>query len=264
MMWMNTLALLILGGAPGLEIVEPRATYGHLGAVRPKEGILPGDIAYFTFQIKGLKFDDAGLAKYSVAIEVKDEKGNLFYEQKPFNSIAQNLFGGDSLPVSAHVVIPAETPPGNLSWKVTVTDRVANKSVEQKGAGKVLPAALGLVRVGTFADPEDRVPTPPVGVVGSTIYLSFAAVGFGRDKKSGTPDLHVEMRILDEKKQPTMAKPLTGRVNEDIGATTRIVPLQFPLTLNRPGAFTVELSLRCAHSNETARITLPVRVLPME
>src|SRR3954468_9123689 len=100
-------SLSLTGQTPALEIADPRPTYGHLGAIRPKgAGMLPGDIAHFTFGIKHLKLDDNGLAKYSVAIEVRDAKGKVFYEQKPFNTIAQNVFGGDTIPNSASVSIP--------------------------------------------------------------------------------------------------------------------------------------------------------------
>src|SRR5262249_2475419 len=78
-----------------LELANLRGTYGHLGAVRPKgPGILPGDVAHFTFDIKNLKLDENGRALYSVAIEVRDDKGQLFFEQKPLNAVAQNFFGG--------------------------------------------------------------------------------------------------------------------------------------------------------------------------
>ena len=40
------------GGDGKLEIVNPRATYGHLGAVRPKgKGILPGVLAHKNVEI---------------------------------------------------------------------------------------------------------------------------------------------------------------------------------------------------------------------
>src|SRR3954452_13475967 len=122
------------GQGPALGIWEPRGAFGDLGATRPKSGgILPGDIAHFTFGIKNLKLDEQGIAKYSVAIEVRDAKGKLFYEQKPFNTIAQNVFGGDTIPNSASVSIPLTQPPSDLTWKLTVKDRNTDKSVELKG-----------------------------------------------------------------------------------------------------------------------------------
>ncbi len=252
------------GGAGALEIVEPRATYGHLGAVRPKDGMLPGDVAFFTFGVKNLKLDDKGQAKYSLAIEVRDANGELFFEQKPYNLVSQNFLGGDTIPCSAHIEVPLDAKPGALHWKVTVEDRETKKTVVSEGKGKILPAGFGIVRVGTFADPEGKVPVAPVGVVGETLYVSFGAVGFKRDEKSKQPDLVVEMRVRDSKGALTFAKPLSGKVNENVPADTRVVPLQFGVTLNRPGTYTVELTARCVLCDATTTVTLPVRVLPME
>ena len=88
-----TAALTLAQGDGGkLEITNVRPTYGHLGAVRPKgEGILPGDVASFTFDIKNLKHDPTGKAQYSVAIEIRDGDGEIVYQQQPQNAIAQNF-----------------------------------------------------------------------------------------------------------------------------------------------------------------------------
>src|SRR5262249_23487318 len=158
---------------------------------------------------------------------VRDDKGQLFFEQKPLNAVAQNFFGGNALPCSAHLDVPLDTPAGTYHWKVTVHDRLADKRVTADGTGKVLPPAFGLARVGTFADPQAKVPVPPVGVEGGSLYLNFAAVGFGRDAKTKKPDVWVELRVLDDKGKPTFAKPLTGEVKEGIGEGVRLVPMQF-------------------------------------
>jgi hypothetical protein len=250
---------------PALEIADLRPTYGHLGAPRPKGGgILPGDVAHFTFGIKNLKLDASGLAKYSVAIEVRDASGKLVYEQKPFNTIAQNVFGGDTIPNSASVSIPLTQPAGELNWKLTVKDRATDKSVELKGAGKVLPADFGLVQVGTFADAESRVPVAPVGVVGGTLYLNFSAVGFGRNAKDKKPDLNVDVKVLDEAGKAARPTLLSTKISEDIPDDAKLIPLHLALTLNRPGRYTVEITARCASQNKTANVSLPIRILAMD
>ena len=246
MLHLMLLGLLLPAGADtGPEIADMHGTYGHLGAVRPKgQGMLPGDVAAFTFSIKNLTFDKNGKAAYSVAIEVRDAKGKLLYEQKPFNSVAQSLFGGTSLPCSAQIAVPLDAEAGPVSWKVTVRDRTTDKSAETKGEGNILAPKFGIIRVGTFADPEAKVSAAPLGVVGSTLYLDFAAAHFARDAMK-KPDVKVEMRILDDKGQPTTAEPMAGRVHDDIPDDARMVPMQFALTLTRPGDFTVELTANC-------------------
>jgi hypothetical protein len=260
----SCVALCFAGPADALEIVEPRGTYGHLGAVRPKDGILPGDVAFFTFGVKNLQFDDKGQAKYSIGIEVRDANGELFFEQKPYNVVSQNYLGGSVIPCSAHIEIPLDAKPGALHWKVTVEDRESKKTAVLEGKGKILPAGFGIVRVGTFADPEGKVPVAPVGVVGETLFINFGAVGFMRSDKTKQPDLVVELRVRDEKGALTFAKPLSGQVNDKVPASTRVLPMQFGVTLNRPGRYTVELTSRCNLCNATTSVTLPIRVLPME
>ncbi|MCI0684748.1 MAG: hypothetical protein L0Y71_21840, partial [Gemmataceae bacterium] len=222
----------LLGAGAGqegkLEISNPRGTYGHLGAVRPKsKGILPGDVAHFTFDINNLKHDAKGQASYSIAIEVRDGDGEIFYKQAPHNSVAQNFFGGASLPCSAHVEVPLTAKPGMYSWTVTIEDRLSKQSTSLKGQGQVLAPDFGLIRIGTYADADGKVPAPPVGVVGSTLYVNFAAVNFGRNKKDKQPDLKVEMSILDENGKATFTQPISGRVNKDIPEALKILPLQY-------------------------------------
>jgi hypothetical protein len=248
-----------------LEIANPRATYGYLGTARPKgAGILPGDIAYFSFDIKNLKHDAGGKASFSVAIEVRNSKGELAYQQEPHNAVAQNFLGGNSHPASAQLDIPLHAEPGEHSWKVTVYDRLADTSAVIAGKGTVLKPDFGIIRVGTFADAQGRTPVPPVGVVGGTCYVSFAAVGFGRSKESQQPDLTVKMRILDESGKATIAQPLSGHVKSDIAADAQIIPLQFAVAMNRAGNYTVELTARCAMSAKTSTVTFPLRVLANE
>jgi hypothetical protein len=258
------IAALALGaGQEGdLQIVNPRPTYGYLGAPRPKgTGILPGDVAHFTFGIKGLKFDDQGKAAYSIAIEIKDDAGHVVFEQKPYNAVAQNFFGGDTLPCAAQVEVPLSLKPGAVHWTITVADRTAGRKVELKGEGKVLPADFGIVRVGTFADPEGHTPVPAVGVVGGTMYVGFSAVGFGRTKDGQQPDLHVAMRVLDITGQPTSKAKIEGDVKANVPDDLRFIPMHFGLTLTRPGQFIVELTANDRTGGKTATVSLPLRVV---
>jgi hypothetical protein len=259
--------LLCLSAAQGdaLEIANHRRTYGHLGALKPKEaGALPGDTAYFTFEIKNLKLDAFGKASYSIAIEIRDEAGKIFYQQRPYNSVAQNFLGGNSLPCSAHIEIPLDTKPGPVEWKVTVVDRTTKKSVSVAGKGKILPADFGIVQVGLFADAEMRVPMSAVAVVGDSAYVKFAAVGFARDKDKKQPNVEVSMRVLDDKGQPTMAKPIVGKIDSNVDPKEQFLPVQFGLTMNRAGRFTIELTAEDKISGKRSQIRYGMRVLPLE
>jgi hypothetical protein len=256
--------LLTLGLAAGegeLKIANPHATYGYLGATRPRQGILAGDVAYFTFDVKNLKLDKHGQASYSLLVEVFDAKGRKAFRIGPRNATAVNCLGGHSLPCSAQMVIPLGTEPGIYTMRVKIHDRLADRGVVFETKGKVLPPDFGLVRVGTFADRAGQVPIAPVGVPGQAVYVNFSAVGFGRDKDSKLPDIKVALRVLDEKGASTGAVPLTGRAHEGIAEAAPLVGMQLGLTLNRVGRFTLELSATDQIDGKTARVTFPLRVV---
>jgi hypothetical protein len=184
----------------------------------------------------------------------------LIHRQNPHNATAQSFLGGNLLPCSSSVQIPLDAKPGSWKWKVTVQDRTAKTSATLEGKGKILPADFGIIHVGTFADREGKAPVPPVGVVGSTLYVRFAAVGFSRNAKKD-PDLKASLRVLDAEGKPTMPHPLKGQVDMDVPESVKILPMQFAITLNRVGTYTVEITTSCAHSNKTATASFPLRVL---
>ncbi len=258
-----SLGLVVGDGEATLEIVKPRPTYGYLGPTYPKEkGRLPGDIAHFSFHIKNLKLDKDGRAFYSFRVEVLDPMGQLIYKEGPTNSIAQNCLGGNLLPCHAHLEIPLDSEPGIYTLRIFVQDRMTKKSVKLESKGKVLKPEFGLVQVGTYADREGKVPTSSVGVLGQTKYVNFSAVNFARDEKTKQPNLEVSLRILDDKGQPTEAAPLVGKANKDVMEAFKLLPMQFGLTLNRVGQFTVELTGTDHITGKTTRVRLPLRVVP--
>ncbi|MCI0464462.1 MAG: hypothetical protein L0Z62_46610 [Gemmataceae bacterium] len=267
-MWTVLACLLTVGAGPAggkLEILNPRATYGPLGALRPKGvGVLPGDVVDFRFDVKGMKFDPKGRASYSLLVEVLDTADQPLFRLGPINSVAQNFLGGDLMPCHASLEVPLDMAKGVCCLRVTVTDRATNRKGVFETHGKVLPADFGLVRVGTFADREGKVPTPPVGVVGESLYVNFSAVGFARAKDKKEPQIDVALRVLDDKGKPTMATPLSGQAGSDHPLELKLVPMQFGLTLNRAGRFTVELSATDRISGKRSQVTFPLRVLDLE
>lgn len=264
-MW-TTLACLLLSGAtpaqaPKLEIVNERATYGHLGAAVPKgNGRLAGDVGTFAFDIKNLSSDKNGRAAYSITVTVTDGRGNIVYREGPTNSVAQNCLGGNILPCAARMEIPLDTPAGDYGIKVEVEDRTNGSKAVFMGKGTVRQPDFGIVRVGTYADPALMHAVSPLGGVGETLYLGFSTVNFARDKKSGQPDVAVSLKVLDDKGQATVA-PLTGEVKSEVPAELKVLPLRFGLTLNRPGTFTLELTATDRVAGKTDVIRLPIQAV---
>jgi hypothetical protein len=261
-MWTTMAFVTFLVLAPGqagqLTLANPRMTYGILGPTRTDNKFLPGDSLVLAFDIQGIKTDSAGKVAYGIGLEVTDAAGKSVFKQAPRDREANNSLGGNSLPGFASVQIGTEQPAGSYVLKVTVTDRSTKASQTLTHPYQVLPKGFGLVRLYASQDPQGRYPAPFVGD-GEELWISFSAVGFGRDA-NGQPNLNVSLRLIDENGQPTLAQPYTGEVNKDVPANALEIPMQFLLELNRSGKFTIEIKATDNVAKKTAALSVPLNV----
>jgi hypothetical protein len=240
----SALALLaVLGAAPAqadqLVLSDARITAGILGPTRPRTRFLPGDSLFISFEIDGITIDDAGKARYSTSMEITDSKGKAVFRGRTRDLEALAMLGGARLSAYAQVDIGLDQPPGEYAVKVTVTDLASKKSQTLRQKFEVLPRGFGVIRPTITCDPEGQIPAG-VFIPGQSLWLNFAVVGFGRDDKQ-QPHVTFEMRILDEKGRPTVARPFTGKIQEGVPANATALPAQFLVALNRAGQFTFEM-----------------------
>jgi hypothetical protein len=263
-MWMSVVAITLMGlnaGQPGkLAVSNDRLTYGHLGPVRDVAKYLPGDAIHLIFEVNGMTFDDKGKASYSIGLEIIDGQGTELLKQKPRQATALNYLGGTTLPCAANMSVPLQSAPGMYTFRVTVTDNATKKSAVVQRKIEVLPKQLGLILVGTSADREATIPWSPVGVVGDSIYLNFTAVGFARNPKTKQPQLKVVMRVLDEKGNAVSGAKMQGEASSDVPVDLEAVPMQFGITLNRAGRFTLEVTATDVLAGKSTTVLFPVRV----
>ena len=150
-----------------LEIMNIRETYGTLGPMRPEGGkLLPSDVFHVAFDIQNVQLSETGEALYSMAMEVTDSNNKVHFKQQPVDLTALNMFGGRTLPATAHVVIGQDQSPGRYTLKVTVTDRASNKNKSFTRPLEVAAHGFGLVRLNITADANQLVPAPAIAVPG--------------------------------------------------------------------------------------------------
>jgi len=244
--------------ADELTLSEARPTHGILGPTRTDKRVLPGDSVFVAFNIEGLKVDAMGKMRYSTDIEVTDGAGKKIFGQKGKPQEVINSLGGNQVPAHAQLDIGLNQPPGEYTVTVTVNDLAGGKSKSVSHKCTVQPKAFSLVRVTTSGDPQGVVPSGLLGP-GQSLYVNAFAVDFARDA-SKQPKLAFECRILDEAGKPTLPAPLMGTIEKDVAADAKAVPLQFLVSLNRPGKFTIELKATDKVSGKTDTRTFPITV----
>jgi hypothetical protein len=257
------------GQGTGMNLSNPRITYGELGSTRPDNKLLPGDIFFLSFDIEGIKVSEAGRVKYGMAMEVTDATGKSVFKQPPVERDDFMPLGGTKLPARAFVFIGPEQPAGTYSCKVTVTDQSnkdapISKSIEQKF--EVQPRGFGIVQLYAAADADGKIPAPLVGVAGQALFVHFAVTDFTRDDKTKQPNLTIEMVVYDKDKQPTLAKPTVKQVPDEadgkVDEKATGVPMRFLVPLNREGGFLIQLKATDNNSKKTTIVYLPLRVFP--
>jgi hypothetical protein len=260
-MWTTLVSLaalsLTVGQADGLNLTNVRNTYGVSGPTRADSKILPGDTVCLSFDIEGMQIDAKGKVKYSIGMEVANEKGKVLFRQLPSDLEADVAAGSKTVPACAKIQVGTHQPPGDYTLKVTVTDRAAGASREISRTYQLLPKGFGLVQLTTTADRHGATPVAAL-TKGKPAWINFAAVGFGRDKDKGQPHVHVVMKVLDEEKQPVLREPASGAINKDVPAEENALSMQFELRLHRTGKFTVELKATDKITGEEAVLTFPI------
>lgn len=261
-----TIATLIALSLPaqgaGISLSNTRITYGELGATRPDNKFLPGDIFFVSFDIDGVAIDADGKVKYSMGMEVFDAKGASIFKQAPVDREDFVPLGGNKLPARAFISVGVDQEAGMYTCKVTVTDKGAKgeaKVLEQKF--EVLKKDFGIVQLFTSADSEGKFPSSTTGLVGQSIFVQFAVVGFDREAVRKQPKIEIEMTVYDADKKPTLAKPTSVVIDKDVPEKDIGIPLRFTLPMNRAGGYLVELKATDTITKKTTKIYLPVRVI---
>jgi len=263
---LTTLALVgVMTLAPaqgGLALENVRITYGELGAPRPDNSLLPGDIFFLAFDIKNITVDPTGKVQYSMSMEVTNAAGAKVFEQKPVDRNDFLPLGGNKLPARAYVTVPLDQEPGTYSCKLVVIDKAnkAEQSITQKFIVK--QKQFGIVSLYTSSDAKGELPAPPYGMTGQSVWVHFVVVLFDRDKTKKQPSLSVEMSTLSADGMPTVPKPTILEISSEVDEKDTGIPLRFLLPLNRPGKFTVQLKVTDKLTNKTSSVQLPIEVVP--
>jgi hypothetical protein len=254
---LSALALVCLlpAVAHPLELKNVRATYGPLGAVRTDNKFLPGDYLFMMYDIDDVALDDkTGRAKYKTVLELFDSKGKSVFSKETPNEV-EPMLGGRVLPGDLNVIMGRDQAAGKYQVKLTVTDRVSKVTKSFTYDFEILPKSFGMVGVVAHS----------VGLPGQNYVAMFNLAELGLDGKK-QPNVEVTMRIVEDGSKKAIMRPMTSVLPRDLPEDidlqkSNFVPMQFPIYLNRPGRFTLEIDANDKVSKKQATLRLPLTVV---
>jgi hypothetical protein len=208
----------------------------------------------------GLTIDSEGIAKYSMAMEVTNPAGRVILEQKPTARVEFAPLRGNRLPGRAYVIVGLDETPGVYSCKLSVTDTVTKLTANLAVKFEVLKKEFAIVAVFTSHDQKGEISAPTTGQVGDTRWIQFTVASFERDPKTKQPNVYIEFQFFDEKGKALLVNEKNELVPRKHEQDEKSLPpvkdgdgaftLQFPVFLNRPGKFLVEMT---AHDKVTGK-----------
>jgi hypothetical protein len=245
-----------------INLTNVRSTYGELGGPRPLAPFTPGDVMFIGFDIEGITNDEQGRVQYSMGMELFDAAGASKYKNEPTNKIDFVPLGGNKIPGRAYTTIGLDQAAGDYMLKVTVTDLAtkATKTLEQKFT--VAPKDFAIVAVYTTIDERGQIPVPTTGIVGQAMFVQLGIVGFTRAADKKAPNVEVEMMPLDEKGNPTIAKPSILPITSGVDEKDAGVTIRYLLPLTRTGKYSVRLKATDKLTGKVSTFVLPVTILP--
>jgi hypothetical protein len=231
-----TAALALLCFVPGLasaqlKITKERASYGPMGATRKDKTFMIGDAVWVNYDIEGLTPDKkTGKVSYETKLEFFDSNKKLIFDKTAPNEALPDL-GGGVIPSDFHVIFGQNLGPGKYTVRVTVTDRLAKANTSLDYPVQVVKSEFGFYGVSA----------PSVGLPGQNYVLAFGLAEFKMDSK-GKADGEMTINILDGAGKP-VSKAIKMPIPDPSDPKMAFVPFTYPLLLNRPGQFTVEISV---------------------
>ena len=243
-----------------LEITKVESAHGMLGPERKTLDFCPLDELFFRYQVSGVKTDADGKTDVEVTMTLANPNGKVVVDQK--TPVRRQLsLGANSYPAFAVLAVPEKAPPGEYTFVVKVTDRLASEtaSFEKKLTCKSTTYQIIVPRFSR--DDDGKIPAPAGGILGESIHFKLRVVGFDKSKKKVQTTL--TMTILNEVGKATTEKPQIIKAelnNPDEAAKATQVNFNGIIYLNRTGNFTVKFSVEDTIAKQTTTYETPLKV----
>jgi len=244
--------------ASALDIKNIRPCYAPFGATRYDLNLLPGDVLFITYELEGLATDPkTGKANYETTLELIDDPAKkdpkILYSKKTPNEVVPQL-GAAKMPGDLHVIMGAQQAPGKYGVRLQVRDNISKDAKVFVYPFSVIPQGFGFVGVSA----------PAIGFPGQHYVTGFGLVNLALNGKKD-PEVDITIKILGDNGvavAPAVEIKLPRDMPEGIKLDeANFVPLQYPIYLNRPGRFTIEIQAHDKFGNQKKELKYPVTVL---
>ena len=168
-----------------LEISKIEPILGVLGPERKSLDFYPLDELIFRFQIAGVKTDADGKTDVEIQLKLVNPAGKTVFEKKT-TVLRQLALGDNTLPGYAYLPVPEKAPPGEYTFTVQITDRLAKETASFERKLTCKPVSFQIIDVRFWHDADSKVPAPAGGLLGETAHFKLRIIGFDKSSREST------------------------------------------------------------------------------
>jgi hypothetical protein len=252
-LWLTVvlLSMLLPGRAGAVDLKNVRMCYGVMGATRHSKQVQQGDYLYLTFDIDGLAVEaKTRRASYVTTIELLDSKQTVLSKQMtPVDATLQ--LGGGRMPGEAFLLMGARQPLGKHTIRVSVRDQQGKDLKSFDYDFEVVPASFAMI----------SITAPAIGFPGRHYVVGFALANMTFNGMA-VANVDTTLRILDERGMPVVPAAKLP-LPEGINPAGNFAPFSYPVYVNRPGRYTMEIVAidNNAKQNQKLELRYPFTIL---
>jgi hypothetical protein len=208
-----------------------------------------------TFELDGLGIDPkTKKTNYDTTLEFIDATKKVLFKKPNPNNELLPMLGTGRMPGDLHIIVPPGQAPGKYAIRFAVNDKVGKEAKQFTYEFDVLPQGFG------FAG----VTAPAIGLPGQHYVLGFGVINLATDKKN-MPKAEVSIKIMDDK-GAAVVPPVKYEWPRDMPdgidlSQSNFVPVNHSIYLNRPGRFTIEVTVEDKFGSKTSKLTYPMTVI---
>ncbi|HEX4137450.1 MAG TPA: hypothetical protein VHY84_22765 [Bryobacteraceae bacterium] len=255
-----------------LRVIRPVISQSEDGpAIESGASFVPGDIAFFSFQVENYRISATGKVQLAGHIDVTDPKGTRIIprdEQVIGTSISEE--DKDWKPkLRLQIQLPSLAPPGNYTVKFEVTDQQAKQAASGElafpvGGKGVDPASTLTIRnLGFYRTQDDETALRTVAYrAGDILWVRFDITGYKYGEQNSI-DVAYDVAVLSPDGKQLFEQDDAAVERSQAFYPQPWVPGDFNLSLQstmRAGTYTLVITARDAPGKQTTSVKADFRV----
>lgn len=234
-------------------------TCGMNGPARTDEHFLSGETVFMTVSAPGYPIPKGGLCQFSARYSVVNKEGKALFTTADDKLNAQFEIGASSVKFLLRCELTTTLKPGAYEFVTELRDKKSREIYRNRQSITILPPDTFTLCQFCFA--ANREGTAPLGATFETcqqVYLTW--VIYNPQAQDGKWNVATSIRVLDNKGQP-IAPPREPQKQSTPVTEVNVINSQVAITLENPGDFTAEVTVKDLASGKTGVCSIPFRVV---